>query len=897
MPATAAANCDSCHRSGFSTWAPAKLHSSVTLGANCSTCHTGAYPPAVGKPSNTIHAGVSGNCESCHKSTSSWSSAKVDHSGFNASTNCASCHNGSAASGKSANHIPVGATNCFSCHGTTGWTPTKWNHSQLTVAAQCASCHTGGYPPADGRSASHIPYTAVAVTAGANCDTCHRSGYGAWSPAKLHGSVTVSSGCSTCHTGAYPPAVGKPSNALHATVTGNCESCHKSTSSWGGAKVDHSAFNAATNCASCHNGSAASGKSATHVPVGATNCFSCHGTTGWTPTKWNHTQLSVTAQCATCHTGGYPPADGRSANHVPYTAVPVTAGANCDTCHRSGFSTWAPAKLHSNVTLSANCSTCHTGAYPPAVGKPSNTIHATVTGNCESCHKSTSSWSGAKVDHSGFNAATNCASCHNGSGATGKSATHVPVGATNCFSCHGTTGWTPTKWNHTQLTVTAQCATCHTGGYPPADGRSANHVPYAAVPATAGANCDTCHRGGYSAWVPAKVHANTTLNANCSTCHTGAYPPAVGKPSNTIHATVTGNCESCHKSTSSWGGAKVDHSGFNAATNCASCHNGSGATGKSATHVPVGATNCFSCHGTTGWTPTKWNHTQLTVTAQCATCHTGGYPPADGRPANHIPYAGVPAAAGANCDTCHRGSFSTWANGRLHASLTISTGCFTCHTGSYLAAVGKPGNAVHATVTGNCESCHKSTSSWGTVSFAHSAANAVGTGTCDTCHNGSTATGKPASHIPVPAGTARCDSCHRSQSGWKSSVTMNHSVVSTATCKSCHNGSYLNAGSQGAKAKPLNHIPEVQLLNGASMDCNACHVGTSSWGSPRMNHNNSQGSGAGWCKACHQSGTSYAGSLERKSLTHEKSTGVVDCSQSGCHRPLGTKGSTFSKWD
>ena len=37
-----------------------------------------------------------------------------------------------------------------------------------------------------------------------------------------------------------------------------------------------------------------------------------------------------------------------------------------------------------------------------------------------------------------------------------------------------------------------------------------------------------------------------------------------------------------------------------------------------------------------------------------------------------------------------------------------------------------------------------------------------------------------------------------------------------------------------------------------------------------MNHNNSQGNGAGWCKACHQSGTNYLGNMEKKSLTHEK---------------------------
>ena len=33
----------------------------------------------------------------------------------------------------------------------------------------------------------------------------------------------------------------------------------------------------------------------------------------------------------------------------------------------------------------------------------------------------------------------------------------------------------------------------------------------------------------------------------------------------------------------------------------------------------------------------------------------------------------------------------------------------------------------------------------------------------------------------------------------------------------------------GALAKPANHIPEVQLLGGATMDCSSCHTGTASW--------------------------------------------------------------------
>jgi hypothetical protein len=130
---------------------------------------------------------------------------------------------------------------------------------------------------------------------------------------------------------------------------------------------------------------------------------------------------------------------------------------------------------------------------------------------------------------------------------------------------------------------------------------------------------------------------------------------------------------------------------------------------------------------------------------------------------------------------------------------------------------------------------------------------------------------------------------------------MNHAVVIATTCKTCHNGTYVSQGNAGgAMAKPTNHIPEAtSLLNGAAMDCNTCHSSTTSWTTQKMNHNNSMGSGSGWCKNCHATGTAYLGTMEKKAVSHQKLNGVIqgDCSTSGCHKPLGNKGSTYTKWD
>jgi hypothetical protein len=289
---------------------------------------------------------------------------------------------------------------------------------------------------------------------------------------------------------------------------------------------------------------------------------------------------------------------------------------------------------------------------------------------------------------------------------------------------------------------------------------------------------------------------------------------------------------------------------------------------------------CESCHinGVLKGTPRN-----------CEGCHVSGSPLARTnvvKPQRHLPTQ-------QGCETCH--NTRMFEGTRFNHQGIRPGGCQSCHNG--VITQGK--SADHVATATPCDSCHRSTRSWTAgVSFAHTPDTAVGTGTCDGCHNGQAARGRPSNHIPVPGGTARCDSCHRSQARFGAAVTMNHGAVATAGCKSCHNGRYVSQGPIGALAKPGNHIPETALLNGAAMECNACHTSTSNWTAQRMNHNNSMGRGAGTCKTCHQSGTNFLGNMQKESLTHEsRGAGVVDCSDSGCHRPLGRVGSTFTNWD
>src|SRR5450631_2948706 len=106
-------------------------------------------------------------------------------------------------------------------------------------------------------------------------------------------------------------------------------------------------------------------------------CESCHITAAVQATP---------SQCSACHNGGIAP--GKPAGHVRTTA-------NCDNCHTTA--SFAAIRFdHSSV--SGTCSSCHNGVQ--ATGKSAG--HIVTSAECDSCHKSTMTWAGASIDHSGF---------------------------------------------------------------------------------------------------------------------------------------------------------------------------------------------------------------------------------------------------------------------------------------------------------------------------------------------------------------------------------------------------------------------------------------------------------------------------------------------------------------
>ncbi|MFZ2753740.1 MAG: cytochrome c3 family protein, partial [Lysobacteraceae bacterium] len=161
-------------------------------------------------------------------------------------------------------------------------------------------------------------------------------------------------------------------------------------------------------------------------------------------------------------------------------------------CHRT--TAWLPATFnHSNVTA-GSCATCHNGST--ATGKPSN--HLPTTQSCDACHRTTA-WLPATFSHSNVTAGS-CATCHNGTSATGKPSNHF-VTTKSCDACHRTTAWQPTTtYSHVsagyrQHQAGMSCTSCHKTNNEVITWQFASYRP----------NCAGCHANNYKAGEHKKV--------------------------------------------------------------------------------------------------------------------------------------------------------------------------------------------------------------------------------------------------------------------------------------------------------------------------------------------------------------------------------------------------------
>ncbi len=719
----ATAACETCHVGGMFQGTP----------RNCAGCHAlGNRVGATPKPAN--HIVTDAPCETCHFNTATFLGAHYNH-GTAIPGQCATCHNGRIATGRPTSHnAGMKATDsCDRCHRSFAWLPSSWNHTGMAPhSCSNAGCHMAGanpyFKPANHQTSPYLGRNTF------YCDDCHT--YNSWIPARFaHNRPSPSGVCMGCHDGVNAP--GK--NPGHISTAEDCVACHASTITFLGARYNHGRATPGQ-CATCHSvrpASHSAGLKATD------SCDLCHRTSAWLPTSWDHSRATPHS-CATagCHVSGanqyFKPANHQTSPHL---------GRNtfyCDDCHTS--TSWTPARFaHNRPSPSGVCVGCHDGTNAP--GK--NSGHITTTEDCVACHASTTTFLGARYNHSGA-IPGQCATCHNGAKAAGRPASHsAGLKATDsCDLCHRTSAWLPTSWDHSRA-APHSCASagCHVTGanqyFKPANHQTSPYL---------GRNtfyCDDCHT--YNSWVPARfVHNRPSPAGVCMGCHDGTNAP--GK--NSGHITTTEDCVACHASTTSFLGARYNHSGA-IPGQCATCHNGAKAAGRPASHsAGLKATDsCDTCHRTSAWLPTSWDHSRATPHS-CATagCHVTGANQYF-KPANHqtSPYLGRNTFY---CDDCH--TYNSWVPARFAHNRPSPAGvCMGCHDG-----VNAPGKgAGHVATADDCVSCHTSTATWGGAMEAKPAGHvAYAAGVpCNACHRGSTVATGAALHAFLPA---TCNSCH-----------------------------------------------------------------------------------------------------------------------------------------
>jgi hypothetical protein len=767
----------------------------------------------------------------------------------------------------------------------------------------CAVCHSTGSPfNATPKTATHIPTTN-------DCAACHNTI--AFRPDVHFDHAEVLGSCVSCHNGSI--AQGEGPN--HPRTSQNCAACH-TVISWTPTKaVDHTQIPLAVAgfCIVCHNGTAAAGKPASHIPT-QLECGDCHLTTTWLGANFDHT--GITSGCAACHNGVK--AVGKQGNHMPTSNT-------CEACHRTGLGSkspsWAPAGFDHTQMAVSTCATCHSGSVKITTGfvsgQPTNhmpPIPSTV--DCSVCHgnnPAAETWgvlaASIPVLHSGLSV-TNCLMCHAGQTFAGLPAPYIPMS----ISGVSPTKKTPLAPLHIPILANTDCSACHgpayqAGGFGPATAMSA--AKHAFVVTT----CDTCHDTGKSFYVGAgtalqlrpQSHVTSTdsrmATADCSTCHTtsdwksavlpiGHMPNPAALPCRTCHASsphdyapatlaanaalhtgISGNCGQCHGNTTTvltW---------FNAYTP-------KNADLTPVAHIPyLAGTDCSSCHASTtyavgGFGPTLMSAAKHAfVPTACDTCHEAGLnfylgsspQTLQGRPKDHLT-SGNPLEASGDCSGCH--TTTDWTTNILPAGHMPNPGkqaCAVCHiaidgslTGyAKLAAI----PVLHTGVTGSCGACHGAFTAL-TWTNAYTPKDAVLA---------------PARHIPFLNG-ADCSNCHAQNfvAGGFGPTNMSaakHAFVPT-TCDTCHQqGSsfYVNTAATPQQVRPANHLSSTnpQQVTG---DCNGCHE-TTDWIAKVLPANHMPNPGNQACAVCHVAAPTDYSKLAVNAVLH---TGITSgCSQ--CH--------------
>lgn len=513
-------------------------------------------------------------------------------------------------------------------------------------------------------------------------------------------------------------------------------------------------------CASCH--------ADPHAGAMQVGCAVCHSQDtfaerivteheNWLPLIGAHAGID----CRQCHEAGTPHAleKMRTGAHAQPTA------RQCADCHRSPHS---EGFVTGNATAAARtprdvCATCHSldwehFADPRVVLMPEQHAHGGFPLQkphdglaCARCHDPQKPWAERHPGRSPGECRVCHADPHGGQFATG------PFAAAGCVGCHAGTHWRPHGFDLEHHARTAL----------PLDGRHAE------------LECKECHADPATAETPRTFRPTPH---RCEQCHDDAHAGVFAAANERLAATPRGTCAQCH-STRAF--AELDHARFDhrdwtgfgldgahAQIECTDCHARTTEPdrfGRRFGRIPRhgdGFGGCATCHGD----PHEGKFDRDGVPAEidgrrgCERCHDMASFRALPHGFDHGAFAKYPLTgkhAELECVACHPALPGATITGRT-STKAKGTGCADCHADPHQRQFERLGRT-------DCARCHKSTTSFATLSFRHNLDSRFPLGDqhqkvpCASCHEPEVIEGKKvARYKPLPTD---CIACHGREEG------------------------------------------------------------------------------------------------------------------------------------
>ena len=563
----------------------------------------------------------------------------------------------------------------------------------------------------------------------------------------LHGQETpkppAAADCAGCHdtgprTGKREAGVPPPYNAAalkaspHAAL--ECTACHGDIK-----EVPHADKLARVDCGQCHpdeQGKCAAslhGRAAAHGDAYAPGCKNCHGThnvLSASSPKSPISTIEIPALCGGCHREGTPVSVMRN---IPQTNI---LGNYMDSIHGEGL-------FKKGLTVTAVCTSCHTAhSVLPHTDPNSSIAKANIAKTCTHCHGQIE-----KVHQQVIR------------GELWEKTPHlIPA----CVDCHE-----PHKVRnvyYTQGMADGDCMRCHQDHNLKAQGTSAsmfvNQTDLAASRHSRLA-CAQCHTGG----TPSHERPCDTMAArvDCSICHA----EVVSQYKESRHGTLAAQgspdapiCQDCHSPHHTLG--KKDSASPTYSRNvpalCAKCHQ----TGKKASVRYTGKQDHVveryreSIHGK------GLLEAGLTVTANCADCHTAHHELPSSDPRSSVNRANVTRT----CAQCHRGIYELF-NASVHSAAVTKSGkplpeCVDCHSAHSIERTDLTDFRLN--IMNQCGRCHEQITKAYFETFHGKISNLgyLKTAKCYDCHGAHDIlpVTDPRSHLSRNNIVSTCGKCH-----------------------------------------------------------------------------------------------------------------------------------------